>query len=424
MTQPCNTPPCAIDCVVSPYDKTIGDCVNITKPEYCTATCGLGWCTRRRTIVTYPSNGGAMCPLLADWIACNKGPCTQPCKYSPWGSWSPCPATCGNGGAMHFRNRTLLNPSQVPAGQCLDLQQMGDCDRNPCPIDCSVGPWANWSPCPVTCGDGYQIRSRTTSPPLYGGAICPYTFEVKYCNPGPCPIPCVVSPWGPWSPCPVTCSDGPAYYRDRHRSILLNGTNGCPDVALTDTEPVACGSGPCPKNCELGPWGDWAPCVGCGLQQTSRSRNITQQPSGGGRVCQVTSAFRLCQNDPCPVPCTFSPWSDWSPCSVSCGTGKRSRTRYLLDFGADASVCPTLVTTDNCVQSCCPVDCKFSYSAWDPCSPQGYRRRYVTIVQQPACGGAPCPVCRVERDDCTPPEQPNECWLEDCEATEISNATT
>lgn len=48
--------------------------------------------------------------------------------------------------------------------------------------------------------------------------------------------------------------------------------------------------------------------------------------------------------------CMMSEWITWSPCSLSCGTGVRSRERYVKQFPEDGSIC-TLPTeeTDKCV---------------------------------------------------------------------------
>jgi len=59
--------------------------------------------------------------------------------------------------------------------------------------------------------------------------------------------------------------------------------------------------------------------------------------------------------------CMMSEWITWSPCSVSCGMGTRSRERYVKQFPDDGSLC-TLPTeeTESCVvnEECC--ECPFS----------------------------------------------------------------
>lgn len=41
--------------------------------------------------------------------------------------------------------------------------------------------WGSWSACSVTCGGGYQMRTRTCHDPLFGGKNC--TGEVVDLNP-------------------------------------------------------------------------------------------------------------------------------------------------------------------------------------------------------------------------------------------------
>lgn len=52
----------------------------------------------------------------------------------------------------------------------------------------------------------------------------------------------------------------------------------------------------------------------------------------------------------------MSEWIIWSPCSISCGMGMRSRERYVKQFPEDGSVC-TLPTeeTEKCTvnEECC-----------------------------------------------------------------------
>lgn len=56
----------------------------------------------------------------------------------------------------------------------------------------------------------------------------------------------------------------------------------------------------------------------------------------------------------------MSEWITWSPCSVSCGMGMRSRERYVKQFPEDGSVCmlPT-EETEKCTvnEECCEWGC-------------------------------------------------------------------
>jgi hypothetical protein len=66
----------------------------------------------------------------------------------------------------------------------------------------------------------------------------------------------------------------------------------------------------------------------------------------------------------------------------------------------------------------CPQDCVMSkWSKWSDCAPPGVRHRTRHIVSGPLYGGAPCPVCVKETDQCTVKENelsPGECEVGKC----------
>ena len=39
-------------------------------------------------------------------------------------------------------------------------------------VDCAWNEWGEWQNCNVTCGDGWNLRTRTQEPELYGGESC------------------------------------------------------------------------------------------------------------------------------------------------------------------------------------------------------------------------------------------------------------
>ena len=62
---------------------------------------------------------------------------------------------------------------------------MGDVevrDCTPCPVDCSMGQWSEWSACSTSCGTGVQTRTRPTNPAQFGGDdSCPQNGVVSEC---------------------------------------------------------------------------------------------------------------------------------------------------------------------------------------------------------------------------------------------------
>lgn len=106
------------------------------------------------------------------------------------------------------------------------------------------------------------------------------------------------------------------------------------------------------------PWSSWSPCsqsCGSGGKQ-SRTRSCTNPaPKNGGRSCSgQASESRICGRRTCPVG-QFTEWSNWSPCSVTCGRGVTQRTRQCL--GPEECIGGTR-QTKACERNCSPKEIK------------------------------------------------------------------
>ncbi|MFN4253882.1 MAG: T9SS type A sorting domain-containing protein [Saprospiraceae bacterium] len=224
---------------------------------------------------------------------------------------------------------------------------------NPDPVDCVVSAWSNWSNCTVSCGGGIQTRTREiVTPPANGGQPCPPLSETQACNEYPCPVDCVVGPWSNWSNCTVSCGGG---VQTRTRNVVTYPANGglpCPTLL----EARACNTQPCPVDCVVSPWGNWSTCTKiCGGGIQTRTRNVVTPAANGGLPCPVLSETQPCNQQPCPVDCVVSDWSVWSTCSAPCGGGVQTRTRNVITPAAYGGVpCPTsLSETQPCNQQPC-----------------------------------------------------------------------
>ena len=158
------------------------------------------------------------------------------------------------------------------------------------------------------------------------------------------------------------------------------------------------------ENCTWNEWSTWNECVGGCTGQGVRYRSRTKVPAeGDGEDCKG-SYF---EKEPCSsCNCTVTEWSEWTDCSKSCGTGEKSRKRSLLSTNATCNL--TLSEKEFCNIQCCPVDGKWSpWSTWSNCSATcgtGLQKRSrVCNYPSPSCIGNPCEGKDEEVDFCILP---------------------
>lgn len=59
----------------------------------------------------------------------------------------------------------------------------------------------------------------------------------------------------------------------------------------------------------------------------------------------------------CPTDCEMSKWTDWSQCSVSCGTGVQMRYRHVREYPENGGrQCPLLDTAGKVINICYWID--------------------------------------------------------------------
>ncbi|XP_058879421.1 SCO-spondin [Acipenser ruthenus] len=253
------------------------------------------------------------CTCVNGSFSCTEEECPS---YSPWSTWSECSVNCGAG--ERTRNRTCEEtPSSQPC--TAETVQREECQLAACPVSCVVSEWSAWSECSATCGGGVSLRNKTVVQPAeHGGQDCPTPLIMqRVCNSHNCTPECpgalVFSSCS--NACPRSCAD------------LLQGTEclqeaceegcACPTgQVLLEEECVPPEECPCAVLALSLPW-----TLNMTLEERSRvfppGTTIYHQCNN----CTCQSGSFTCSEDLCDVDCQWSDWSEWTPCSVSCGTG-------------------------------------------------------------------------------------------------------
>ncbi|KAM4544149.1 SCO-spondin [Fundulus diaphanus] len=298
-------------------------------------------------------------------VNCSRVSCNVDGHWSAWTPWSQCSVSCGAG--LQSRYRFCSSPQQSGSGlPCLGHHREDQvCIITPCDLDGGWSQWSDWTECTKSCGGGIQSRRRhCDSPTPEGdGNYCEgLGTEVRACNTDHCPVPpcskvpgTVFSSCGP--SCPRSCDDlshcewhcEPGCYCTEGKVLSGNGTvcvarDDCPCLDINTGHRVepgesteasdgcnncTCESGkfnctirPCPVSGGWCEWSEWTPCSRtCGAESVSRYRSCNcPEPKAGGEPCPGEQEMHngigvQIQQQPCPI-ITFCPihgsWSSWS----------------------------------------------------------------------------------------------------------------
>ncbi|XP_026149529.1 adhesion G protein-coupled receptor B1 [Mastacembelus armatus] len=300
----------------------------------CSSECGGGIQTRTRTCQSPPEESYLCEGVVEEGRPCNSQACTGKGRHlsrsqslrsvdsrkrddvdkprsghqSPqtvdsssgeeWSAWSVCSATCGEG----WQSRTRFCVSSSYSTQCSGpLREQRPCNNSAvCPVHGAWDEWSPWSLCSSTCGRGYRSRTRTCTPPQFGGDPCEGPEkQTKFCNIAVCPVDGVWNEWSSWSSCSSSCSNG-TMQRTRECNGPSYGGSECRGEWL---ETVDCFLGECPVDGKWQPWSLWSGCsktCGGGSQQRNR---ICYGPFFGGQSCPgEREEVRRCNEKRCPEP--------------------------------------------------------------------------------------------------------------------------
>ncbi|XP_069502497.1 SCO-spondin-like [Ambystoma mexicanum] len=462
--------------------------------SWCDRTCGGGKSVRTRACISPPpKNGGKECPGEKYQVRiCNARPCADGCP--PGMENVDCANRCPRHCSDHQQGITCLDGEACEAGcRCSEglLEQDGSCilpqhcectdsqghswapgsfhedecnnctcsegrlicTNETCPtLDCRWSLWSAWSPCSVTCGKGLQTRFRTSTSdsldedcwtaqtrtrPCYQGTCpplcqqdgresrigdiwlvgecqqCICTPEGIYCQDIECKVDGAWTPWSPWSDCPVTCGEGVVV---RTRACInpppRNNGSICEGP---DSETQSCPALPLCHDSDWCIWSDWGPCSkSCGTGIASRKGVCPcPVPEHPGVPCNESERtdVQACYAQPCEGDCFWSPWTDWTECS--CQSLLQERYRSLLSPSYGAEPCKELETEfrtcdlSDCSESSCVPPFEF-HPCGSPCS-----GLCSTLQRKDVCEGRPecwpgcyCPEGLVEHNgECVPPSE-------------------
>ena len=142
-----------------------------------------------------------------------------------------------------------------------------------------------------------------------------------------------------------------------------------------------------------GEWGAWSSCdKTCGGGCKKRKRDCVQDEAKkdspeynplcygqDGKSASAAERYSTqtvqCNLEACPEDGKFMPWTGWTACSLSCGQGTKTRTRYCLPSIGGGKPCPDEMTNrdlyvniEQCTQKDCEQYIPTQWSAWSSCS--------------------------------------------------------
>ncbi|XP_036410900.1 SCO-spondin [Megalops cyprinoides] len=429
----------------------------------CSAPCGGGVTLRLRQCDNpAPQSGGRGCAGTAEQQKdCNTQQCADSGPWFDWSPWTACSVSCGGG--EQSRTRTCRFPpcpgmkrqSKTCNTQvCLEVgcppgRLYRECERGEgCPFSCAqvsgregcysegceegchcppqsfqhLGSCVEECPCEVdhellsllqnvsaaetpdpedmgwqNLTVGVELQSGETL--THKCSSCSCQHGQWNCSLAPCPLDGGLSPWGPWSPCSVSCGGlgqksrtrgctdpAPAHGgRDcqgpRRESTYCQAPD-CPVITVPTEEPVVPD-----EDTGFSQWTAWSSCSrSCSDTLSpalkSRQRECVRPPCAGEirqeRPCNLPQCpdGGPCQGEGCAERnCSWTEWGEWGVCSRSCGVGQQQRIRTYLAPGVNGSWCEDIlggnIESRFCNIRACRVDGGWSrWSPWSRCDKQ------------------------------------------------------
>ncbi|KAM8839833.1 adhesion G protein-coupled receptor B2 isoform 5-T5 [Spinachia spinachia] len=204
--------------------------------------------------------------------------------------------------------------------------------------------WSQWSVCSLTCGQGWQVRTRSCLSSPYGTHCSGALRETRMCNnTATCPgepgstgsVHGLWEEWSLWSLCSVTCGRGS---RTRTRKCVKEGVAvacGRPEI-----QTKLCNIAVCPVEGQWLEWGLWSRCsVTCDTGSEQRQRRCSASVHGWAECRGPHQESRECTNPSCTGGGNWGNWNHWSLCSKTCDSGSQRRFRMCEGAGLQGYPC-------------------------------------------------------------------------------------
>ncbi|KAM8933548.1 thrombospondin type-1 domain-containing protein 7B [Pelodytes ibericus] len=441
LVQECHVP-CRDDCTFTPWSKFTS----------CSADCASSRVRKRALTGRSKKRERCQNPEVYPLTETETCPCGV-YQSQPDGNWSDCiipeaereiqlgmnqvraAKECGEGGRFRATACYDLTSRIVDPALCGHAGYIKEVCDAPCPFDCRLSDWSNWSPCSSSCGMGVKIRRKwLKEKPFNRGRPCPkldIKNQAEVYEAVPCYNECNHYSWvaDSWSACKLNseeksvCGEGIQIRRVRCVNVSENGE----DAAVNDTycnqreiPPMrqAC-TLPCPGECVMSNWGQWSPCPKFCDSKSKRYR--------GRFPLRIPSIGNTCPEDSQTEPCILNSncfhyrynITEWSACQLSenaeCGEGLRTRLSECVrsdGMTVKMSFCEQIRLEHpiklriHCLVEC-DIDCQLSeWSYWSQCSKTcgrgGQMVRSRELVMQAHGEGRLCPAELNQYKDCPP----------------------